>query len=45
LQDIDLPVGVDNRDYHYLSQFEIDGAKRISRHLSPTSLSRPICKS
>ena len=25
---------VANRDYHYLSLFEIDGAKRISRHLS-----------
>src|SRR5258708_4014692 len=27
-------IGVDNRDYHYLSQVEIDGAKRISQHLS-----------
>jgi hypothetical protein len=27
-------IGVDNRDYHSLSHFEIDGAKRISQHLS-----------
>ena len=26
-------IGVANRDYHYLSQSEIDGAKRIYRHL------------
>ena len=30
----DFQIGVDNRDYHYLSQSEIDGAKGISRHLS-----------
>jgi hypothetical protein len=27
-------IDVANRDYHHLSQFEIDGGKRISRHLS-----------
>jgi hypothetical protein len=27
-------IGVENRDSHYLSQTEIDGAKRISQHLS-----------
>jgi len=27
-------IGVVNRDYHHLSQIEIDGRKRISRHLS-----------
>ena len=27
-------MGVGNRDYHYLSRFEIDGGKRISQHLS-----------
>jgi len=26
-------IDVANRDYHYLSQFEIDGAKRIYQHL------------
>ena len=26
-------IGVDNRGYHYVSQSEIAGAKRISRHL------------
>jgi hypothetical protein len=26
-------INVENRDYHYLSQSEIAGAKRISRHL------------
>ncbi|MGB9243130.1 MAG: hypothetical protein WCC03_07240, partial [Candidatus Acidiferrales bacterium] len=26
-------IGVANRDYHYLSRFEIDGAKRIYQHL------------
>ena len=30
-----------HRDYHYLSRFEIAGAKRISRHLSG-ELPRPI---
>ena len=29
-----LSIGVDNRDYHYLSQCEIASAKRISQHLS-----------
>jgi hypothetical protein len=29
-----MRIGVGNRDYHYLSRFEIDGGKRISRHLS-----------
>jgi hypothetical protein len=24
-------IGVENRDYHYLSHFEIGGAKRISQ--------------
>ena len=32
--DIDFRIGVENRDYHHLSQFEIDGGKRISQHLS-----------
>jgi hypothetical protein len=27
-------IGVENRDYHYLSHFEIAGGKRISQHLS-----------
>jgi len=27
-------ITVDNRDYHHLSQVEIAGGKRISRHLS-----------
>jgi hypothetical protein len=27
-------ITVANRDYHYLSQCEIDGAKRIYQHLS-----------
>jgi hypothetical protein len=27
-----LRITVGNRDYHHLSQFEIDGAKRISQH-------------
>jgi hypothetical protein len=27
-------ISVGNRDYHHLSHFEIDGAKRISQHLS-----------
>jgi hypothetical protein len=27
-------IGVENRDYHHLSHFEIGGAKRISQHLS-----------
>ena len=26
-------IAVENRAYHYLSQLEIRGAKRISRHL------------
>jgi hypothetical protein len=26
-------ICVENRDYHQLSRFEIDGGKRISRHL------------
>jgi|SRR5215469_5423985 len=34
LPDIDIPIDVANRDYHHLSQTEIDGAKRIYRHLS-----------
>jgi len=29
-----IQIGVDNRDYHYLSHSEIDGGKRISQHLS-----------
>jgi hypothetical protein len=29
-----LRIGVDNRDYHQLSQVEIGGGKRISQHLS-----------
>jgi hypothetical protein len=29
-----LSITVANRDYHYLSQFEIAGAKRIYQHLS-----------
>jgi len=33
-EDKEDPIGVANRDYHYLSQFEIAGAKRISQHLS-----------
>jgi hypothetical protein len=28
-----MQIGVENRDYHYLSRFEIAGGKRISRHL------------
>jgi hypothetical protein len=31
-------IGVDNRDYHYLSQLEIGGAKRISQHQSAARL-------
>ena len=31
---IDFQIGVENRDYHYLSQSEIAGGKRISQHLS-----------
>ena len=27
-------IDVENRDYHHLSQTEIDGAKRIYQHLS-----------
>jgi hypothetical protein len=27
-------IGINNRDYHYLSHFEIASAKRISQHLS-----------
>ena len=27
-------IDVANRDYHYLSRFEIDGGKRISQHLA-----------
>jgi hypothetical protein len=29
-----IQITVENRDYHYLSQSEIAGAKRISRQLS-----------
>jgi hypothetical protein len=29
----DLQIGVANRDYHYISHFEIGSAKRIYRHL------------
>jgi hypothetical protein len=32
-------IGVENRDSHHLSQFEIDGGKRISQHLSGLNLS------
>jgi hypothetical protein len=32
-------IDVENRDYHHLSRFEIDGAKRISQHLSGTGAS------
>ena len=32
-------ITVVNRDYHYLSQFEIDGAKRIYQHLSAQKVS------
>jgi hypothetical protein len=28
-------IGVENRDYHHLSQSEIDGGKRISRQYRP----------
>ena len=31
----------DDRDYHHLSRFEIDGAKRISQHLSEPQRSWP----
>jgi hypothetical protein len=31
-------IGVANREHHYLSQFEIDGAKRISQHLSKSPI-------
>jgi hypothetical protein len=31
-------IGVENRDYHYLSQSEIGGAKRISQQLFPLSM-------
>ena len=32
--DIEIQIGVANRVYYLLSQSEIAGAKRISRHLS-----------
>jgi hypothetical protein len=34
LPDNEIQINVANRDYHYLSRFEIAGAKRISQHLS-----------
>ena len=34
LDEADFVRDVANRDYHYLSQSEIAGAKRISQHLS-----------
>jgi hypothetical protein len=37
-------ISVGNRDYHYLSQSEIASDKRISRHLSGTGWSRPVCQ-
>jgi len=40
----DLQIGVENRDYHHLSQTEIDGGKRISQHLSGPNPARPKCK-
>ena len=30
----DLQIGVENRDYHHLSRFEIGSDKGISRHLT-----------
>ena len=33
LPDIEDQIGVGNRDYHYLSQIEIAGGKRIYQHL------------
>jgi hypothetical protein len=33
LPNIDFQIGVENRDYHYVSQSEIAGAKRIYQHL------------
>jgi hypothetical protein len=32
--DIAVQIDVDNRDYHYLSQSEIAGGKRIYQHVS-----------
>src|SRR6202021_3412383 len=34
-------ISVENRDFHHLSQSEIAGAKRISRHLSRRNTSCP----
>jgi hypothetical protein len=34
----------ENRDYHYLSQSEIGGGKRISRHLSGPTCPGPPAK-
>ena len=34
LPDIGVEIGVANRDYHHLSQFEIDGEKRIYQQLT-----------
>jgi predicted nuclease of restriction endonuclease-like RecB superfamily len=34
-------INVENRDYHYLSQFEIDGGKRIYQQLSKYGASAP----
>ena len=38
LDKADFVRDVENRDYHYLSHFEIAGDKGISRHLSASQL-------
>jgi hypothetical protein len=40
LDEADFVRDVANRDYHYLSQVEIDGAKRIYQHLSKSDIPR-----
>ena len=44
---VDSQIGVDNRNYHYLSRFEIASDKRISQDLSdfPRDNSRPTISS
>ena len=39
---VDSRIGVEKRDYHHLSRFEISGEKRISRHLSGWSATTTI---
>jgi hypothetical protein len=44
LDEADFVRDVANRDYHYLSRFEISSVKRISRHLSGPSRPSPSAK-